>query len=90
MTTEKAESFKNFHQDEREARQIKWPWFTFQVDYDFFTFRTFRKHYWPKLQLFILLFYILPTLYYAYEKYDKTALTAGTPSSPSPQGQGQR
>ena len=29
VTAEKAESFKNFHQDEREARTMKWPWYTF-------------------------------------------------------------
>jgi|JI6StandDraft_1071083.scaffolds.fasta_scaffold317359_2 hypothetical protein len=29
ITKEKAESFKDFHQDERKARTMKWPWFTF-------------------------------------------------------------
>ena len=65
ITQEKAESFKNFHQDERKARTMKWPWFTFQVDYDYFTFRKFRTYYWPKIQFFFLFFYIVPTLYYA-------------------------
>jgi hypothetical protein len=50
---------------------MKWPWFSFQVDYNFFTFRTFRKGYWPKIQLAILLFYILPTLYYAIAKFQR-------------------
>ena len=44
---------------------MKWPWFTFEVDYEYFTFRNFRVNYWPKIQLFIFLFYILPTIYYA-------------------------
>lgn len=71
ITTEKAESFKNFHQDERKARTMKWPWFTSQVDYDYFTFKTFRVKYWPKLQFLIFFFYILPTLYYTGLKFYK-------------------
>jgi hypothetical protein len=71
VTAEKAESYKNFHQDEREARTMKWPWFTFEVDYQFFTFRYIRKQVWPKLQLLILFFYIVPTLYYAYDTFEK-------------------
>jgi hypothetical protein len=78
VTADKAESFKNFHQDEREARQMKWPWFTFQVDYDFFTLRRFRKGYWPKIQLFILFFYIIPTLYFGLLKFQKQQATQGT------------
>ena len=78
VTGEKAESFKSFHQDEREARSMKWPWFTFQVDYDYFTFRTFRKHYWPKIQLFVFLFYILPTLYYLVDRAEKHFALTGT------------
>lgn len=77
MTAEKAESFKDFHQDERVARQMKWPWFSFQVDYDFLTFGIFRKKYWPKLQFFILVFYIIPTLYYAITKFQKQQATQG-------------
>lgn len=61
------------------ARQMKWPWFSFQVDYDFLTFGTFRKQYWPKLQFFILLFYIIPTLYYAVIKFQKQQATQGNP-----------
>jgi hypothetical protein len=79
VTAEKAESFKNFHQDEREARQMKWPWFSFQVDYDFFSLRTFRKNYWPKIQFLVLAFYILPTLFYAFLKFQKHQATQGTP-----------
>jgi len=45
---------------------MKWPWFTFQVDYEYFKLTTFRKHYWPRFQLLIFLFYILPTFYYIY------------------------
>ena len=68
ITAEKAESFKDFHQDERKARTMKWPWFTFEVDYGYFSFRTFRKKYWPLIQLAVLFFYIVPTLYYSFEK----------------------
>lgn len=50
---------------------MKWPWTTFEVDYEYFTFRTFRKQYWPKIQFLVLFFYILPTLYYAVIKYQK-------------------
>lgn len=76
ITQEKAESFKNFHQDEREARTLKWPWFSSQVDYDFFTLRNFRKKVWPKLQLIVLLFYIIPSLYYTFKTLQKRQLQA--------------
>jgi hypothetical protein len=77
VTAEKAESFKNFHQDEREARTMKWPWFSSEVDYGFFTLRHFRKKIWPKLQLVVLLFYIIPTLYYTFETFERKQLQAG-------------
>lgn len=54
---------------------MKWPWFSFQVDYDYFSFRTFRKSYWPKIQFFILFFYIIPTFYYALSKFEKQQAT---------------
>jgi len=57
---------------------MKWPWFTFQVDYDFFTLRRFRKGYWPKIQLFILFFYIIPTLYFGLLKFQRQQATQGT------------
>ena len=78
VTAEKAESFKDFHQDERKARNMKWPWFTLQVDYEYFTFRKFRTNYWPKIQLFVLFFYIIPTLYYTIERFQKKESRAGT------------
>ena len=76
ITAEKAESFKDYHQDERKARTMKWPWFSFQVDYDYFTFRKFRVHYWPKIQLLIFLLYILPTFYYAGDRFLKNEYQA--------------
>jgi len=56
---------------------MTWPWFTCEVDYEFFTFPTFRKKYWPLFQLFVLFFYILPTLYYSIEKIEKQQDTKG-------------
>jgi hypothetical protein len=79
INTEKAESFKDFHQDERKARTMKWPWFSFEVDYGYFTFRPFRKHYWPKIQLGVLLFYILPVLYYTLTNLQKKHAEKCTP-----------
>ncbi len=48
---------------------MKWPWFTFKVDYQYFQMTHFRRHYWPKLQLAVLLFYILPSFYFILERY---------------------
>ena len=78
ITPEKAESFKNFHQDERKARTMRWPWFTFEVNYEYFTFGKFRRSIWPKFQLFILFFYIIPTLYYTGDKFEKKWAREGT------------
>lgn len=71
ITKEKAESFKDFHQDERNARTMKWPWFSFEVDYEYFTFKTFRTKYWSKIQLLLLFFYILPSFYFGGEQLYK-------------------
>ena len=60
---------------------MKWPWFSSEVDYDYFTFRTFRKKYWPKIQLFVLFFYIIPSLYYGFEKIEKKLAIKGTTDS---------
>jgi len=57
---------------------MKWPWFSFEVDYDYFTFRTFRKKYWPKIQLAIIFFYVLPTLFFLVEGLIKKLETKGT------------
>jgi len=50
---------------------MKWPWFTFQVDYQYFKATNFRRNYWPKLQLLVFFCYILPTFYYLIEKLEK-------------------
>ena len=57
-----AESFKNFHQDERESRTMKRPWTSLEVDYDFFSpagkFRNLGA-----LQFFVALFVLVPTIF---------------------------
>ena len=55
---------------------MKWPWFSFEVDYHFLTFRKFRTSYWPKIQFLVFILYILPTFFYAYQRYDKQQLTS--------------
>jgi len=50
---------------------MKWPWFTFEVDYNFLNFSKFRRAFWPKIQFLVFFLYILPTFYYAFEKYEK-------------------
>jgi hypothetical protein len=57
---------------------MKWPWFSFEVNYEYFTFKTFRKNYWPKIQFLILIFYILPSLYYGVVKFQKQLGTERT------------
>lgn len=57
---------------------MKWPWYSATVDYDYFTFRTFRTKYWPKIQFLLMFFYIIPTLYYAIERGVKYLGTKGT------------
>ena len=41
------------------------------MDYEYFTFKTFRTKYWSKIQFFVLFFYILPSLYFAGEQLYK-------------------
>lgn len=60
---------------------MKWPWFTSQVDYEYFTFKTFRSKYWPKIQFLVFFFYILPTLYYTALHFIKEYEIKGTRSS---------
>ena len=55
-----AESFKNFHQNEREYRTRKKTWMTMEVDYDFFTFKKTRKTYWTFIRFTVFLFVLLP------------------------------
>ena len=58
-----AESFKNFHQDEREYRTMKKTWNTMKVDYNFFTFKNSRAKYWSFWRLFILILILLPPIF---------------------------
>lgn len=57
-----AESFKNFHQSEREYRSMKQTWATMKVDYEFFTFPKSRRAYWPFWRMTILLLFLLPCI----------------------------
>ena len=71
---EKKESFQNFHQNEREARTMRWPWYTVEVDYDFFKFTEFRKKIWPPLRFMVFFLFILPT--FARFFYERERLAA--------------
>ncbi len=55
-----AESFKNYHQKDRRERTMKEPWFNMEVDYDFFTFKTFRQEYLPWIRWLVVLGFALP------------------------------
>ncbi len=71
VDSEVAESFKNYHQKDRRARTIKEPWFTMDVDYDFFTFKTFRLQYFPWIRRIIILIFVIPTLWVFIERKTK-------------------
>ena len=77
ISAEKAESFKGFHQDEREARTMKWPWFSFEVDYEFFRFSQFRRRTWPVIKWTVILLYILPTFFFALDSVSKEWIVEG-------------
>lgn len=57
----KAESFKNFHQDERSNRTAKRTWKTFEIDYDFFSIRRFLDRF-TVLKYVIFFTFVVPTL----------------------------
>ena len=58
-----AESFKNFHQADRRDRTMKEPWFNLEVDYTFFTFKTFREQYLPWIRWAVVLGFAVPVLW---------------------------
>lgn len=58
---QRAESFKNFHQDERTARTLKPTWIQLQVDYDYFFPKTYSAG-WRFTRYFIGLLFCLPIL----------------------------
>lgn len=61
VDTETAESFKNYHQDERIHRTAKKIWYTASVDYEFFTLRRLMNRLtWPKYLIMII--FVLPTI----------------------------
>lgn len=39
---------------------MKEPWFNMEVDYDFFTFKTFRQEYLPWIRWLVVLGFALP------------------------------
>ena len=63
VDSEVAESFKNYHQVDRRDRTMKEPWFNLEVDYDFFTFKTFRENYLPWLRLLAVLGFAVPIIW---------------------------
>ncbi len=60
VDSEVAESFKNYHQKDRRDRTMKEPWFNLEVDYEFFTFKTFRQEYLPWLRWLVVLGFAVP------------------------------
>jgi len=60
VDSEVAESFKNYHQKDKRDRTMKEPWFNLAVDYDFFTFKTFRQKYLPLLRWWAVLAFGVP------------------------------
>jgi hypothetical protein len=61
----KAESFKVFHEDEREFRTTKWPWTTLHVDYHFFR----MGENWRLFKTVVYLLFIFPVLGHAIYRY---------------------
>ena len=71
VDSEVAESFKNYHQKDRRDRTMKEPWFNLEVDYEFFTFKTFRQKYLPWLRWFVVLGFAVPVLWVFIDKHIK-------------------
>lgn len=63
VDSEVAESFKNYHQKDRRDRTMKEPWFNMEVDYDFFTFKTFRQQYLPWIRILGVVGFAIPVFY---------------------------
>ena len=57
VDAETAESFKEFHQSERESRKRKWPWTKLEIDYHYFSL---KSAWWPYLKVLVLLLVVLP------------------------------
>lgn len=69
VNPEIAESFKDFHQDEREYRTAKWTWIRAEVDYDFFSAkRLSRPFVW--LRNFLVVAVIIPYFIGEYIRWD--------------------
>jgi hypothetical protein len=65
VDSEVAESFKDFHQKFNRDKSIKQPWFTFEVDYEYFTLKTFREKYLPWIRIGLVFLVGLPIIYKA-------------------------
>lgn len=78
VDSEVAESFKNFHQSDRRDRTMKEPWFNLEVDYDFFTFKTFREKYLPWIRWTAVLGFAVPVLWIFIDAEIKKYEQAGT------------
>jgi hypothetical protein len=48
---------------------MKEPWFNLEVDYEFFTFKTFRKQYLPWIRILVVLGFAVPTFWVFADKY---------------------
>lgn len=76
VDAEKAESFKKFHQDEREYRTTKWTWIKAEVDYDYFSMKRFGRPFaWVRNA--IILLWIVPYFIGEYVKATVAAKTNG-------------
>lgn len=77
VDSEVAESFKNFHQADRRDRTMKEPWFNLEVDYGFFTFKTFREQYLPWIRWAAVLGFAIPVLWVFIDREIKMMEEAG-------------
>ena len=48
---------------------MKEPWFNLDVDYEFFTFKTFRKQYLPWLRILAVFGFAVPVFWVFADKY---------------------
>jgi hypothetical protein len=71
VDSEVAESFKNYHQKDRRDRTMKEPWFTMEVDYQFFSFQTFRLKYLPWIRWGVVLLFAVPSLWLFIDRHIK-------------------
>lgn len=56
---------------------MRWTWYTPEVDYNFFAFKSFRQKYLFQLQAFFVLFVIFPVFLRYYQNYSRLAAQEG-------------